>query len=236
MWMHFDEVVVGAGSMGLMVVTLVPNKRQFLNFSHATQLLGSMGYDVRVLNFRLPFRQQLEIIAETDVYVTSVGTSSTSTFLLSDGAAVVSVGTHEIAGGQTFGYIEEPLLRALYYTRVLYASREDTGDTQRIVELVAQAAKEVREGFSIPVDHRENSSPIGLAIEHYAAADTSMLDAVLGDRCIMAPCSGRCWMRIERYICPTAQARRCAQINDTLLAEAHRSAGLVCEDRPEMPL
>eukprot|EP00727_Mastigamoeba_balamuthi_P000581 m51a1_g1052 hypothetical protein (707) ;mRNA; r:760552-781514 len=167
-------------------VTLVQNKRHYTHpgtLDDAVRRLRGRRYDARKLDFSelRSLRQQMQLYSDTDVLVTCVGTGATPTFLLPDGAAVVVVGSFHNAHG-TFGYVEEPMFRSLYYLRVLYTGVDGISPLEtRLVGFVAQAKEIVVRGFKVPVDVNDNSSPMGIAAEYYTSRDPSLLQVVVGD-------------------------------------------------------
>merc|ERR1711879_958491 len=113
-----------------------------------------------------PFRKQLEVIRETDIFLSGPGTGQFYSLFLPDGAVQVNLGAQIVQHSPTFA--EEMLGGSNVNIRALYMDPKSVVrgySKDEVISLVMQAVDAIRRGFDIPLANaKENLSVFGKII------------------------------------------------------------------------
>ena len=224
----------GTDKWAILNVLLAPNKRSYGHLKHLMAHKAELEkhrFAAAILNFSVPFTQQLVRIRNADIFLVGVGTSYCSIFLLSDCTVVVALGTREKTSH--LSYMEEWIGSGMDWVRVLYASdrqlRSATSPTI-ILELAAQARDTILSNFTPNVPAWANLSPIGRGLVEYFKEDPRAWGASQGSFIKAKPFNKACFGWAERIICEAGAwaGDACADLNRTLIRQLRRKHQIKC--------
>lgn len=141
------------------------------------------------------FKQQLQLLADTAIYVSGPGTAIMNQPFLPDGAAVVALGTvepwifqrqwysswflSERQMGRHPGFMEQFMSAGVDYTRTLYyplCNPNSVLDADILLNLVLEASRWVRSDHAMHApDYRVNLSPDGQIVDELLKRDPTFL-------------------------------------------------------------
>jgi hypothetical protein len=129
-------------------------------------------YDSQLPTYELihnKFVAQLKIVRRMDIHITGPGTGQMYQTFLSDGSVNVNLGgiseeTLKNTGQHYPSYMEQHMTSGTPYIKGLYypINERATGiKKDEVIKLIRQAGQLILEGFSLPVNPRENLAPDG---------------------------------------------------------------------------
>ena len=169
------------------------NKRYTIEERDAIKTVVSQSRDLTSVSIRFidwsdrkSIYDQLQLVADTDIYVSGPGTGLVFRSFLNDGSIVVNLGDKKKEPSDLFPYVSymdeyfasaSPHLRALYYDRCLHP--EVTFD--ELMKLILEADKKARSCFdtnAINFDSEENKSPVARAFSQVMKKMVEGIDPV----------------------------------------------------------
>ena len=132
------------------------------------------------------FIRHLQFLSTTDIHVTGPGTGQMYQTFLSDGAVHINLGGIKLGLVKNISvnftsFMEQymtagtPYIKGLYYpinSRPLGVKKEE------VVKLVREAARLIMQGFSLPVNPRENLAPDGQLFTEMCSLDSQFCTSV----------------------------------------------------------
>jgi hypothetical protein len=218
-----------------LVVLIVPNRRNYNGVLGRGMgaPVNATGYRFVHLDFTTSFADRIDVIRQTDIMVTGVGTGACNGFLLSDGAVVVVLGTMERS--QTLSFQEEYLFAAMYWTRVVYPTYSQylRMSPATAMELVDTARIMIRSDFDTAYttsNGRLNLSPIGNAAADYFAVDVNAWGAIVGTYAPAKEFHMSCLNWPERMLCQKDvwSGNTCAILDTDALHKSRDKYGVCC--------
>lgn len=191
---QFDVPFVLAPSIYHISAIAVDNKR-FTDGERDTikRALQSVAPDIqgRLINWAsMSFRDQLILLAQTQIYVSSVGTAIINQPFMPDGSVLINLGScHQFsyqAGiipsllfpssytAPMAHYMEQSIVASTPYHKALYYPLDEICKglkTRRIVDLLESAAHIVKSKFAIPVPRGSNLAVTGRIVQELMRMD-----------------------------------------------------------------
>ena len=151
--------------------------------------INSSGVKIESATYELTennFVAQLRILKDMDIHITGPGTGQMYQTFLSDGSVSINLGgmnpyRKEATPIAYPSFLEQyvtagtPYIKGLYYP---INKRRDGIQRGEVVKLIQQAAKLIMDGFSIPVNPKENLAPDGQVFVDQCASDKDFCSLV----------------------------------------------------------
>jgi len=150
-------------------VLFIETKRVVTNYREVAASVGTVSNaKTAVVKWDgVSFKEQLELISNTDIHVTGVGTGQMNVFLLPPGAVALGLGWRNDFSYNHIHFFDA-ILTSLDHVSVLYypsygheellGTRSVTLNVSKATGMVMQALDRFREGFNIPVALDENAN------------------------------------------------------------------------------
>ncbi|CAF1221638.1 unnamed protein product [Adineta ricciae] len=155
---------------------------------------SSISTDTTAMDSRSPtyeindnnFIAQLKLLRQMDIHITGPGTGQMYQTFLSDGSVSINIGGIRpwAAEGTPKAYtsfLEQHMTSGTPYIKGLYYpinERQKGIRKDEVVKLIRQAGKIILQGFSLPVNPRENLAPDGQLFVEMCGKDTKFCDSV----------------------------------------------------------
>ena len=174
-------------------VVIFDNKRYSKEERNAIKSVVSQYQYSKVANVRFvdwrdfgTMSEQLRLVSETDIYVSSPGTGLALTTFLRDGAVVINLGAHMTNPGDIFpvpSYMEEYLQAGSPHTRALYYDRcaHQIIEAQELTKIIEEAIVKVDSCFDTSgrnYDSAENKSPVAKAFSQVMSRMTEDMESL----------------------------------------------------------
>ena len=155
--------------------TVTPNNHMAARINSSRVKIESAAYELIESNFSA----QLRLLRRMDIHITGPGTGQMYQTFLSDGSVNINLGgmnpyTKERTPIAYPSFLEQyvtggtPYIKGLYYP---INKRRDGIKRVEVLNLIRQAAKLIMDGFSIPVNPKENLAPDGQVFVDQCASD-----------------------------------------------------------------